>query len=156
MKSLTLLRHAKTERESTSGLDFDRRLNERGVKDATRIGEEIRSQGLDYDSILCSPAKRAAETAKFAGLSPRFDDRIYDASAGQLLRIAQERDRGVDRLLMIGHNPGFEQLASRLIGSPMDMPTGSLAEIELPIEDWTDTGTGRGVLRRFVRPKELR
>jgi phosphohistidine phosphatase len=156
MKSLTLLRHAKTERDSTTGLDFDRRLNERGEQDAVRMGEEIRSMGLKFDSLLCSPAKRAAETAELAGLSPHFDDRIYDASAGQLLDIVQEQDDGTKRLLMVGHNPGFERLASRLLGDALDMPTGSLAEIELPIKRWDDAGSGRGKLRRFVRPKELR
>ena len=77
-----------------SGRDFDRRLNERGRADAPRMGEEMRKLGLDFDLILSSPAARAAETAKLAGLSPRFDQRIYDASAGELLAIVQEADDG--------------------------------------------------------------
>ena len=155
MKSLTLFRHAKTERDSTSGRDFDRRLNDRGERDAPKVGEEIRKLGLDYDLVLSSPAARAAETAELAGLAPRYDQRIYDASAGELLAILQEADNEVQRLLMIGHNPGFERLASRLLGANFEMPTGSLLEIELPVDHWRDAGTVQGRLARFIKPKEL-
>ena len=153
MKSLTLFRHAKTERESASGRDFDRRLEERGRRDADRMGTEIREQELEYDLVLSSPAARAAETAQLAGLSPRFDERIYDASAGELLAIVQSADDSIDRLMLIGHNPGFERLASRLTGQDMDMPTGSLLEIQLPIESWAEAASGSPV--RFLKPKEL-
>jgi phosphohistidine phosphatase len=155
MKSLTLFRHAKTERDSDSGRDFDRRLIERGQNDSRRIGEEIGKQGLSYDLILSSPAARAAETAELAGLSPRFDQRIYDASAGDLQALAQATDDKVDRLAMIGHNPGLERLASRLLGDDLEMPTGSLVEIELPIDRWAYVGEGAGSLIRFLKPKEL-
>ena len=155
MKSLTLFRHAKTERESSTGRDFDRRLNERGRKDAPRIGEELRKLDLEFDLVLSSPAARAAETAQLAGLSPRFDQRIYDASAGELLAIAQQADNQVERLMMVGHNPGFDRLASRLVGSNVEMPTGSVIEIELPVDDWSDAGDGDGKQVRFLKPKEL-
>jgi phosphohistidine phosphatase len=155
MKILTLFRHAKTERDSTTGRDFDRQLNERGEQDSPRIGEEIRRLGLEYDLVLSSPARRAAQTAQLAGLAPQYDERIYDASAGDLLAIVQETDDVTGRLMMVGHNPGFERLASRLIGEDLEMPTGSLAEIELPIEAWSDAGDGRGRLIRFLKPKEL-
>ena len=155
MKSLTLFRHAKTERDSTSGRDFDRRLNERGERDAPKVGEEIRKLGLDYDLVLSSPAARAAETAELAGLAPRYDQRIYDASAGELLAILQKADNEVQRLLMVGHNPGFERLASRLVGANIEMPTGSLLEIELPVNQWRDAGAVQGRLARFLKPKEL-
>jgi len=155
MKSLTLFRHAKTERDSTSGRDFDRRLNERGERDAPRMGEELRHLGLDYDLILSSPAARAAETAELAGLTPRYDQRIYDASSGEFLAIVQEADDQVGRIMMVGHNPGFERLASKLLGHPVEMPTGSLVEIELPVDNWGDTGEGAGRMARFLKPKEL-
>ena len=155
MKSLTLFRHAKTERDSTTGRDFDRRLNDRGELDAPRMGEAIRNLGLDFDLILSSPAARAAETAELAGLSPRFDQRIYDASAGELLGIVHEADDGIDRLAMVGHNPGFERLASKLLGNDVEMPTASLLEIQLPVESWRDAGRGDGRLVRFLKPKEL-
>jgi phosphohistidine phosphatase len=154
MKSLTLFRHAKTERDSTTGRDFDRRLDERGERDAPRMGREIRDLGLDYDLILSSPAARAAETAELAGLEPRFDQRVYDASAGELLEIVQAVDDQIETLMLVGHNPGFERLASRLLGSNVEMPTGSLVEIRLPTDAWADAGEG-GQLVRFLKPKEL-
>ena len=156
MKSLTLFRHAKTERESVSGRDFDRQLNERGRRDAVRMGEEMRKLALEFDSCLCSPASRAAETAQLAGLKPEYDERIYDASASDLLAIARESADSAARLLMIGHNPGFERLASQLIAATIEMPTGSLIEVELSIGGWRDVEIGNGRLVRFIKPKELR
>ena len=103
--------------------------------------------------ILASPAARAAETAELAGLSPRFDERIYDASADELLAIAQDADDAIGRLMFIGHNPGFERLASRLAGQELSMPTGSLIEIELPIESWRLAASGR--LALMLGPKDL-
>lgn len=155
MKSLTLFRHAKTERESLTGRDIDRQLAERGRRDAVRIGEEIRELGLQFDLLLSSPAARAAETADLAGLSPRHDDRIYDASAGELLAIVQEAHDDVHRLLLIGHNPGFERLASLLAGTGIEMPTGSLVELELPLGHWRDSGDSKGRVVRFLTPKDL-
>lgn len=153
MKSLTLFRHAKADQDSATGLDFDRRLAKRGRDDAARIGREIRDLGLGFDVILASPAARAAETAELAGLSPRFDERIYDASADELLAIAQDADDAIGRLMFIGHNPGFERLASRLAGQELSMPTGSLIEIELPIESWRLAASGR--LALMLGPKDL-
>ena len=155
MKSLTLFRHAKTERDSDSGRDFDRRLMERGQNDSKRMGDEIDKLGLTFDLVLSSPAARAAETAELAGLSPRYDERIYDASTGDLLALAQQASDEIDRLAMVGHNPGFERLASKLLGGLIEMPTGSLLEIALPIDRWQDAGAGTGQLARFLKPKQL-
>ena len=155
MKRLTLFRHAKTERDSLTGRDIDRKLNERGEHDAPLMGEEMRKLELDYDIVLSSPAARAVQTAELAGLTPQFDERIYDAPAGRLLGIVQEADDRSDSLIMVGHNPGFERLASMLVGQDMAMPTGSAVEIELPIDSWQDAGTERGRLVRFLKPKEL-
>ena len=155
MKSLTLFRHAKTECDSDSGRDFDRRLMDRGRDDAKRMGQKLVELDLIFDLILSSPAARAAETAELSGLRPRFDQRIYDASTGDLLALVQEADPGVERLAMVGHNPGFERLASLLTGNDIEMPTGSLVEIELPAEQWSEVGKGEGRVTRFLKPKEL-
>ena len=153
MKRLALFRHAKTERDSDSGRDFDRRLADRGRSDARRLGEEIRELGLKFDLILSSPAARAAETAEIAGLTPRFDQRIYNASAGELLAMVQDCDDSMSSIMLIGHNPGLEQLASRLIGRHVEMPTGSMIEMEFSADRWRDAGEAR--LLRFLQPKEL-
>ena len=153
MKRLALFRHAKTERDSVSGRDFDRRLTEQGRDDARRIGEHLGSAGAGL--ILSSPAARAAETAQIAGLTPRFDQRIYNASAGELLAMVQEADAALPAIMLVGHNPGLEQLLSHMIGRISEMPTGSLAELELPIDHWPDAGAGAARLVRFLKPKEL-
>lgn len=156
MKSLTLFRHAKTERDSTSGRDFDRKLIQRGQEDSKRVGEEIRKLGLEFDLTLSSPAARAAETAQLAGLDPRFDERIYDAASSELLAIVKAADDQTTRLAMVGHNPGFERLASRLVGQIVEMPTGSLIEIDIPVDRWAEVDDGSGRVARFIKPKELR
>ena len=119
------------------------------------MGEEIPGVGLEFDLVLSSPAARAAETAQLADLPLRFDERIYDASAGDLLAIVQGVDNVVGSLMMIGHNPGFERLASRLVGEEVEMPTGSLAEIQVPVDQWSEVGGGAARLVRFLKPKEL-
>lgn len=156
MKSLTLLRHAKSERDSSGG-DFERSLNDRGRADSRRMGTEIRDLCLRYDLVLASPARRVVETlAGVGGLSPNLDRRIYNAATDELLEIVVETDDGIDRLLLVGHNPGMEQLAARLTGKAVDeMPTGALAEIELPEEQWRDVGKGSGRLVRLLKPKDL-
>jgi phosphohistidine phosphatase len=155
VKNLTLLRHAKSERDSPDGSDFARSLNDRGRSDAARMGEEIRRLGLRYDLVLASPAQRVVETLEGAGISPGFDKRIYDASTADLLAIVREVVDKVERLMLVGHNPGFERLAGQLTSGAIDFPTGALVEIELPIDRWRDAGEGSGTLVRFIKPKEL-
>lgn len=156
MKSLALFRHAKTEPNSATGRDFDRALTDRGQSDAERIGAEIQRLGLRFELVLASPARRSVETAERAGISsPRFNERIYDAPPGQLLELVRNVDDGVERLMMVGHNPGFERLASRLAGNDIEMPTGSLILIDLPIERWADADQENGRLVRFITPMEL-
>ena len=120
------------------------------------MGEEMGALGLEFDLILSSPAARAAETAELAGLMPRFDERIYDAATSELLSIVQSADNDIQRLAMVGHNPGFERLAGKLVGQVVEMPTGSLIEVGLPVEQWAEVGEAAGSLVRFIKPKELR
>ena len=156
MKSLSLFRHAKTEREAASGRDFDRALTQRGKGDAKRMGDEMRRQGLCYDLILASPARRSVETVEGANLQAAdYDEGIYDAATSRLLEIMRSVDDGVVRLMMVGHNPGFEHLASRLTGDNLEMPTGSMVEIELRAGRWRDVENGSGRQVRFIQPKKL-
>lgn len=156
MKSLTLLRHAKSERDSPDGSDVSRSLNDRGRADAARMGEKMRKLGLCYDLVLASPAQRVVETLEaVGGLSPRFDERIYNASTNELLAIVREMDDSTDRLMLVGHNPGFERLAGQLTNGVLDVPTGALVEIELPIDQWQESGKSSGRLVYFIKPKEL-
>jgi phosphohistidine phosphatase len=157
MKTLALLRHAKAERDSASGSDFDRSLNERGRENSIRMGQEMRRLGLSFDRVLASPARRVVETVEgVGGLSPQYDERIYNASTEQLRDIVASVDDAVEKLLISGHNPGIERLAAQLIANAIDdFPTAALAEIELPIDHWRDMKGASGRLVRFVRPKDL-
>lgn len=157
MKRLFLLRHAKSEKDSESGRDLDRALNHRGLADAERMGKEIRDLGLTFDWVLASPARRVIETLEgVGGLAPHYDKRLYNATRADLLGIVRTTDDQVKNLLLVGHNPGFEQLAAFLTARSIEeMPTGSLAEIELPMAHWSQVDVGSGTLVRFFRPKLL-
>lgn len=169
MKILTLLRHAKSSWADPGQDDFDRPLNARGIAAARRMGREMRALGLGFDAVLASPARRVVETlervAKTYGTLERgHDRRIYLARPAMLMTIARETNDAVDRLLLVGHNPGFHMLALMLTGDSDDplrvelaakYPTGALAEIELPIAHWRDLRGGGGRLTRFIRPRDL-
>lgn len=169
MKILTLLRHAKSTWDDPVARDFDRPLNPRGRRAARTVGREMRAQGLVFDAIIASPARRVIETIEEVAqacplTSPVYDQRLYLASTAALLEIIHETDGNVERLLLAGHNPGLENLALLLTGSDdaelrkeleLKYPTGTLAEIQFAIERWSDVEEGKGSLTRFVRPRDL-
>ncbi len=167
MKSLTLLRHAKSGWDDPVARDFDRPLNPRGRRAARAVGEKMKSDGIGFDLVLASPARRVVETleeveAVFGPLHASYDERIYLASIETLLDVVHEADRSAERLLLVGHNPGFERLALLLTGPgalrgevEVKYPTGTLAEIALPVEHWRDVSAGGGELVRFIRPRDL-
>lgn len=169
MKSLTLLRHAKSGWDDPSSRDFDRPLNPRGRRAARAVGAEMKAQGLGFDLVLASPARRVVETieevaATYGALDPGYDQRLYLASAATLLDIVRAAPDGAGRLLLIGHNPGLEELALRLTGGEGDTlrrqieikyPTATVAEIELPAEHWPEARDGSGRIVRFIRPRDL-
>ena len=168
MKTLTLLRHAKSAWDDPVQRDFDRPLNTRGRRAAQTIGREMRALGLVFDEVIASPAVRVMETldevSKGYGrsLEPEFDKRIYLASTDSLLDVIHAAGEGAERLLLVGHNPGLEKLALLLTESgdlraevAIKYPTATLAEIELPTESWADVSAGIGTISRFIRPRDL-
>jgi phosphohistidine phosphatase len=170
MKTLTLLRHAKSVWDDPVARDFDRPLNRKGRRAACRVGAEMRSRGLAFDRVVASPAARVVETLADLGegygaaLPAAFDPRIYLASVATLLEVVRETDDAAERLLLVGHNPGLERLAMLLTGGDGDglrgemaakYPTGTVAEISLPVEHWRDVAAGIGRVERFIRPRDL-
>lgn len=168
MKILTLLRHAKSGWDDPVKRDFDRPLNPRGRRAARTVGREMRSLGLAFDRILASPARRVVETIEevsqsFGPLEPDYDQRIYLAPTAALVEIVRGTPDEVERLLLVGHNPGLEELALFLAGPDGPLrtqvetkyPTGTLAEIEFPAAHWSDVAEGAGTIARFVRPRDL-
>lgn len=169
MKTLYILRHAKAERDSETGRDFDRPLAERGWKDARAVGREMRKLGLGPDAALASPAKRAAETLAaleegYGAIPANYDRRIYEASPNGLLEIVRGADEGSKHLLLVGHNPGFQSLVLRLTADdPRGLrgavdekfPTAALAAVELPVDQWRKVKDGAGQIVQMIRPSEL-
>jgi len=170
MKTLTLLRHAKSSWDDPAARDFDRPLNRRGRKAARAMGKAMREQGIAFDQILASPAARVVGTLEdlaegYGGpIEPAFEQRVYLATAATLLKLVQGADDKAGRLLVVGHNPGMEALALMLTrdddnGLRSEMltkyPTAALAEISLPVDHWRDVGLGTGQLARFIRPRDL-
>ncbi|MEA3037793.1 MAG: phosphohistidine phosphatase [Sphingomonadales bacterium] len=167
MKTLTLLRHAKSGWDDPATRDFDRPLNPRGRRAARTVAREMHRLGLGFDRILASPARRVVETiaevaAEFGPLPADYDERLYLASPQTLLEIVHEAPRDAKRLLLVGHNPGLESLALILAGAgplrsevELKYPTATLAEIVLPVASWTEVRAGAGELRRFIRPRDL-
>ena len=170
MKTLILLRHAKSGWNGRSGRDFDRPLNAKGRRAARTIGRELRECGLGFDAVVASPAVRVVETvadmAEGYGVAirPVYDPSVYLASPATLLQLVRSTDDRADRLLVVGHNPGLERLAmlvthddgnglrSRLAEK---YPTATVAEISFPVEHWRDVREGTGRIERFIRPRDL-
>jgi phosphohistidine phosphatase len=161
MKTLLLLRHAKSDWDDSSLRDFDRPLATRGLRDAPRIGKVLRKRGPLPDLIISSPAARARATieavVKAASLesSLQFDEAIYGATSAELLKLIRRLPDSISCALMVGHNPGFEDLVGRLTGSPERMPTAALADVEFIIDRWEDVEDGKGRLVSLLTPKQL-
>ena len=169
MRRLLLLRHAKTERAEAGERDRDRKLTKRGRNEAPVIGAYMAKHALVPELALVSPAVRAQET--WALVAPCFkktppvvtEDRIYNAGTTQLLELVAET-RTAKSLLLVGHNPGFHELAVHLVASgdvdlreqlKEGLPTSGLVVIDLPIDDWSRLHPRAGRLERFVTPRLL-
>ncbi|HEU0066269.1 MAG TPA: histidine phosphatase family protein [Sphingomonas sp.] len=168
MKTLTLLRHAKSGWDDMAARDFDRRLNPKGKRAAAAMGRHMRDEGLVFDHVVASPAMRVVETLEGiaegygAALAPEWDRRIYLASAAMLLDVVHDLAEAHARVLMVGHNPGLEDLVLMLAGDGGPLrcaveekyPTATLAELGVG-DRWGDTRAGAAQLTRFVRPRDL-
>jgi phosphohistidine phosphatase len=161
MKMLLLLRHAKAENAAASSSDINRALNERGKIEAQAIGTFIRKQNLTVELVLCSPAVRARETTELvlsaaqAIADVRFDQRIYEASPQQLLEVISEVDDNTSAVLLVGHNPGMEELLRALTGREEPLATGTLAKIDFNFDEWSRVAAGKGSVDLMVRPNEI-
>ena len=161
MKTLYLLRHAKSSWENADSADFDRPLNERGLRAAPRVGKKIFDSRFQIDLIISSPATRAKQTAILIKDAARieseinFDERIYEASPRRLLEVAAEIADDTETIMLVGHNPGLEGFIKILTGEIEQMPTAALAVIDLKIKKWREITSGCGSLQKLIRPKSL-
>ena len=167
MKTLTLLRHAKSGWDDPALTDFQRPLNARGREAALAMGRELKRLGLTFDCVLASPAARVTETIDglteaFGPLSPVYDERVYLAPVATLLSMIRDTADACADLLIVGHNPGMERLAL-LLSRPGPLhdqiaakyPTGALAEIVFAVDHWDEVAESAGALQRFLRPRDL-
>ena len=162
MRTLYLLRHAKSSWKDEKLRDFDRPLKGRGRKAAEQIGQVLAEEKLKAPFVISSPAARARETTELVlesaelKIKPRFEERIYEADVRTLLEVVQSIPDSSKTVIMVGHNPGFENLLNYLTGDSRHMPTCALAKIEFDVASWSEVSeeeTGR--LEMFVTPKEL-
>ena len=162
MKTLLVLRHAKSSWNDPELDDHERPLNERGRRDGPLMGELVREYGLIPDIVISSDAVRArltaeavAEAARYAG-EILLDPHLYLASPDDILSLLRTVRENAETVMIIGHNPGLEELVEQLTGERPDLPTAALAHIVLKIDQWRDLKLStRGTLVGHWRPKEL-
>lgn len=161
MRTLYLLRHAKSSWKDETLRDFDRPLKGRGRKAAEHMGQVLAEEKLKSPLVISSPAVRARETTELvlesAGLKvePRFEERIYEADVRTLLAIVRSIPDSSGTAILVGHNPAFENLNEYLTGDGRHMPTCALAKIEFDVASWSEVSEESGRLELFVTPKEL-
>lgn len=171
MRTLLLLRHAKSTWDDPTLDDHERPLNKRGAKEAPRIGAWIAERQLRPDIVLCSDAVRTRATlslvlAAMGGQAPavRFEPRLYLAQPPGVLEALGRVEPAAERCLVVGHNPGLHALALGLVGDgnakdiarlAMGFPTAALAVLELPAHTWKSLEPGSGRLAALVTGKEL-
>lgn len=163
MKTLLILRHAKSSWKFPDLSDHDRPLNRRGKRDAPRMGKTLKERELVPDLVISSTATRAKDTASavakhsgYKGKRIRFES-LYAAEPGAYLAVLRELTDNYQRVLIVGHNPGVEELIELLTGEIHIVPTCTLAQIEFDIEKWSDTLhrlTDRGRLVEILKPDE--
>lgn len=161
MKTLLILRHAKATDGVSGQPDFDRALNARGRGEALAVGEFIKKENVRLELVVSSPALRARETAETvvsaSGLHGdiRFDQRIYEASRQVLNGLLLEIVDSVSSLMLVGHNPGLEDLIHWLTGRSEHLSPATAAKISFQVEQWNEVKENTGTLEWLVKPDQL-
>jgi len=163
MKTLLVLRHAKSSWDDGTLDDHERPLNERGQRDAPQMGKVIREHRLIPDVVLSSDALRARQTTEAVAKAAHYageillDPRLYGASPADIVKVLRTvEETNAATVMIVGHNPGLEELVTRLTRERQDLPTAALAQIALPVDQWRElTLSRRGSLIGLWRPKEL-
>ena len=163
MKTLLILRHAKTQSDVPAG-DHVRELTERGHHNAAAMGAYIHNLIGTPDAIVTSDATRARQTAEIVASAVDFaapltvEPQIYAADPDTLLAVVRRIPDGVQTVIIVGHNPGFEELAAALAGNAeheVRLPTSGLALLEFDVEGWDAVRAGAGRLREIATPRAI-
>ena len=164
MKTLLLMRHAKSSRKKSKLDDFDRPLSKRGKKDAPLMGRFLLSADLVPEHVLSSSAKRALKTTQllvgdccdYHG-EVEYSKELYMTNASALIQLIRNVDNQISRLLLVGHNPTLESLVHILCRETVSMPTASIARVALPLKKWHNLKTSTvGELVNLWKPHDLR
>lgn len=161
MKTLYVMRHAKSSWADPLLPDFDRPLNERGKADAPEMGKRLKKKGIHPDLIISSPARRAFKTAQKVAKAIDYpknkiltDKMLYLAGASAILAVVKETADTVNSLMIFGHNPGWTDFVNEMTGSHIDnIPTAGIAAIQFDVNSWEDIGKNKGKLLLFDYPK---
>jgi len=162
MKTIYIARHAKSSWSNSNLSDFDRPLNERGLRDAPYMGSKLKEKGVNPQLIVSSSALRAFTTAKIIakklGYSKdkiRKEELIYDAYASDLLEYINNLNDKLNNVMLFGHNPGFTSLSNYLTGIPIDnIPTCGIVKITFDVDNWKEIAPSKGELIFFDYPKK--
>jgi phosphohistidine phosphatase len=161
MRTLYLLRHAKSSWKDDSISDFDRPLKKRGREAAEMVGKTLGGEKFSSAVLISSPAQRTRETTGILLKSSKlkveilYDERIYDADLTRLIKVISEVSPEKAELILVGHNPGMEYLLEFLTGSGQRMPTAALAKITLETASWDSLERGDGTLEWLKTPEDL-
>ena len=147
MKTLFLVRHAKSSWDDPALPDKDRPLDERGKRDAPKMSKRLAKRGVKPDLILSSPARRALKTAQIIAKALNFkrknievSDRLYAAPVNDQLKLIHELGDGLEQVMLVGHDPGLTELAHRLADDITHMPTCAVAEFAFNTKSWSRIG----------------
>ena len=161
MKTLYVLRHAKSKWGPEYATDLERPLAKRGKRDAVTMGALLLERGLAPDLIISSPAQRARQTARRLAKAMEqrrgdivYHDGLYFEGARGVLAAVQDAAGEEDRVMVVGHNPTLEELVAHLARSYARLPTATVAIIDLDITSWSELGESTGRLRAVLSPKE--
>ncbi len=162
MKTLLIMRHAKSDWDNSKLSDHARPLNKRGKQDAPQMGKLLKKEELTPDLIITSTAERALATAELVALACDYDSelvttsRFYHADPATYLEVLQGLDDQYKRVMIVGHNPGMEELVADLTGQGEHFTTANIAHVELPITSWSQLNEDApGKLLHLWRPKEV-
>jgi phosphohistidine phosphatase len=167
-RELFILRHAKSDWGTNAPNDFARPLAKRGKTDAPKVGGWLYREGLVPDLVVSSPAERARQTTRklckamdYKEKRVVWDEEIYAASTAELLRVLARCPANTGSVMLVGHNPGLEDLLSFLVGDDLEippngklLPTAALARLEMP-DDWSALEAGCAQLLSLQRPRDL-
>src|SRR6185503_20101071 len=161
MKTLFLLRHAKSSWKDETLPDFERPLNRRGKRAAETIGRYFKTSTIVPELILSSPAERTRETVELVlkaakwTTEVRYDQRIYEASAQRLAEVVSQIDNDRKVAMLVGHNPGMEELVLLLTAESVAIATGTCAKVAVKASKWANAVDKRATLEWLVKPREL-